>query len=142
MKCNAVFVMTQGQKIWKSKLVHAHWTQAFIILLSKSEDRDEVSELRRIAIILIRLLERFFFSIISFKILQIFKLKKNYISRYVPKGFTLGVSGCIEHTFALLDAKNSSPQIITTWFDLANVCGSARHNVIQFALKQVSLTNN
>ena len=103
--------MTQGQKIWKSKLVHAHWTQAFIILLSKSEDRDEVSELRRIAIILIRLLERFFFSIISFKILQIFKLKKNYISRYVPKGFTLGVSGCIEHTFALLDAKNSSRKL-------------------------------
>ena len=46
--------------------------------------------------------------------------------------------GCIEHTFALLealkDAKDSYRQIIIAWLDLANAYGSVRHNLIQFAL--------
>ena len=46
--------------------------------------------------------------------------------------------GCIEHTFALLealrDAKESHRQIVITWLDLANAYGSVRHNLIQFAL--------
>ena len=56
-----IFSWHKGKKTGSTKeLAPAHWTQAFIFLLSKSEDRDIVTELRPIAIILIRLLERFF----------------------------------------------------------------------------------
>ena len=65
-------------------------------------------------------------------------LRNSYISKEVQKGFLAGMSGCIEHTFALLeairDAKESHRQIVITWLDLANAYGSIRHNLIQFAL--------
>ena len=67
-------------------------------------------------------------------------LKNGYISKEIQKGFLAGVSGCVEHTFAfklleaIRDAKSSHWQLVITWLDLANAYGSARHNLIQFAL--------
>ena len=64
-------------------------------------------------------------------------LQNKYISREIQKGFLAGMPGCIEHTFALLealkDAKESHRQLIICWLDLANAFGSVRHNLIQFA---------
>ena len=54
--------------------------------------------------------------------------------------------GCIEHTFALLealcDAKDSYRQIVLTWLDLATAYGSVRHNLIQFALNWYHVPND
>ena len=65
-------------------------------------------------------------------------LRNSYISKEVQKGFLAGMSGCIEHTFALLeairDAKESHRQIVIMWLDLVNAYGSIRHKFIQFAL--------
>jgi len=108
---------------------------AYIILLSKSHDHSQVSEFRPIAIA--SAVGKIFFSVLSDR-LQFFMIKNCYISREIQKGFLSGVAGCIEHTFALLeaqrDAKNSHRQIVLTWLDLANAYGSVRHNLIQFAL--------
>ena len=108
---------------------------AYIILLSKSQDLSQVSEFRPIAIT--SAAGKIFFSVLSDR-LQVFMLRNNYISREIQKGFLAGTPGCLEHTFALLealqDAKDSYRQIIVAWLDLANAYGSVRHNLIQFAL--------
>ena len=129
------FVLKLGQKIWKSKDIPSDWAMAYIILLSKSDDLSQVSEFRPIAIA--SAVGKIFFSVLSDR-LQFFMIKNCYISQEIQKGFLSGVVGCIEHTFALLealrDAKNSHRQIVLTWLDLANAYGSVRHNLIQFAL--------
>ena len=64
--------------------------------------------------------------------------KNGYINSGTQKGFLFGVPGCIEHSFALVEAlRQASAEkraIVTTWIDLANAYGSVRHNLIQFAL--------
>ena len=136
-KCDSImnFVIKLGRKIWKSRDIPADWAMAYIILLSKSSDFSEVSEFRPIAITCAA--GKIFFSVLSNR-LQVFMLRNCYISREIQKGFLAGMPGCIEHTFALLealkDAKDSYRQIIIAWLDLANAYGSVRHNLIQFAL--------
>jgi hypothetical protein len=129
------FVAKLGRKIWKSRDIPSDWAMAYIILLSKSEDLSSVSEFRPIAIACC--VGKIFFSVLSDR-LQWFMLRNCYISREIQKGFLAGMPGCIEHTFALLealkDAKSSYRQIVITWLDLANAYGSVRHNLIQFAL--------
>jgi len=136
-KCNALmkFVQKLGIKIWKSNEIPDDWAMAFIILLSKSNDLSLVSEFRPIAITCTA--GKIFFSVLSNR-LQVYMLQNKYISREIQKGFLAGMPGCIEHTFALLealkDAKESHRQLIICWLDLANAFGSVRHNLIQFAL--------
>ena len=129
------FVQKLGIKIWKSKEIPDDWAMAFIILLSKSNDLSLVSEFRPIAITCTA--GKIFFSVLSNR-LQVYMLQNKYISREIQKGFLAGMPGCIEHTFALLealkDAKESHRQLIICWLDLANAFGSVRHNLIQFAL--------
>lgn len=129
------FVVKLGHKIWKFQDIPADWAMAYIILLSKSSDLTQVSEFRPIAITCVA--GKIFFSVLSNR-LQVFMLRNCYISREIQKGFLAGMPGCIEHTFALLealkDAKSCYRQIIITWLDLANAYGSVRHNLIQFAL--------
>ena len=61
-----------------------------------------------------------------------------YITRDIQKGFLVGVPGCLEHTFTLMEAfkeaKEHQRQIVILWLDLANAYGSVRHKLIQFAL--------
>ena len=136
-KCAAVmkFLIKLGHKVWKSRDVPADWAMAYIILLSKSKDLSQVSEFRPIAITCVA--GKIFFSVLSDR-LQAFMLRNSYISREIQKGFLAGMPGCLEHTFALLealrDAKDSYRQIVIAWLDLANAYGSVRHNLIQFAL--------
>ena len=136
-KCSSImkFISKLGQKIWKSKDVPADWGVAYITLLSKSENLSAVSEFRPIALTCCA--GKIFFSVIAEK-LQVYFIKNNYIPREIQKGFLAGTPGCIEHTFALLealrDAKESHRQIVIAWLDLANAYGSVRHNLIQFAL--------
>ena len=108
---------------------------AYIILLSKSNDLNLVSELKTNCHHLY--IQQDFFSVISDR-LKVFMLRNNYISREIQKGFQAGMPGCIEHTFthleALRDAKESHRQIVIPWLDLANAYRSVRHNLIQFAL--------
>ena len=123
------------QKIWKSKEIPADWAEAYIILLAKSDDLSKVSEFRPIAIT--STLGKIFFSVVADRI-QSYMLKNGFISREIQKGFLIGMSGCLEHTFTLLealkDAKEHHRQIIICWLDLANAYGSVRHNLSQFAL--------
>ena len=136
-KCSSIikFLAKLGRKIWKSRDIPVDWAMAYIILLPKSENLTLVSEFRPIAIACCA--GKIFFSVVSDR-LQVFILRNNYISKEVQKGFLAGMPGCIEHTFALLealrDAKESHRQIVITWLDLANAYGSVRHNLIQFAL--------
>lgn len=136
-KCAAIikFVVKLGRKIWKTKEIPADWACAYIVLLSKSDILDLVSEFRPIAIA--STAGKIFFSVLSDR-LQSFLIRNNFISREIQKGFLSGVAGCVEHVFALMealrDAKDHMRQIIITWLDLANAYGSVRHNLIAFAL--------
>ena len=51
-KCSALvkFVVKLGQKIWKSRKIPDDWACAYIVLLSKSDSLDAISEFRPIAI--------------------------------------------------------------------------------------------
>ena len=137
-KCKSLqkFVVKFARKIWRKKDIPADWAQAFIVLLSKSQDLATVSEFRPIAITCT--VGKIFFSVVADR-LQLFMLKNNFISREIQKGFLAGVPGCIEHTFALFEALRDSKQhyrqLVITWIDLANAYGSVRHNLIQFALE-------
>jgi Reverse transcriptase (RNA-dependent DNA polymerase) len=136
-KCNAImkFFTKLARKVWKSKDIPADWSMAYIVLLSKSDNLSVVSEFRPIAIACVA--GKIFFSVLSDR-LQVFMLKNDYISKEIQKGFLTGLPGCLEHTFALMealrDAKDCHRQIIIAWLDLANAYGSVRHNLIQFAL--------
>ena len=105
--------------------IPADWAMAYIILLSKSEDLSHVSEFRPIAITCVA--GKIFFSVLSDR-LQVFLLRNCYISKEIQKGFLAGMPGCLEHTFALLealrDAKDSYRQIVIAWLDLANAYSS------------------
>ena len=135
-KCKSLqkFVVKFARKIWRKKDIPADWAQAFIVLLSKSQDLATVSEFRPIAITCT--VGKIFFSVVADR-LQLFMLKNNFISREIQKGFLAGVPGCIEHTFALFEALRDSKQhyrqLVITWIDLANGYVSVRHNLIQFA---------
>ena len=132
-KCSSIikFLAKLGRKIWKSRDIPVDWAMAYIILLPKSENLTLVSEFRPISIACCA--GKIFFSVVSDR-LQVFILRNNYISKEVQKGFLAGMPGCIEHTFALLealrDAKESHRQIVITWLDLANAYGSVRHSLI------------
>ena len=136
-KCIALlkFVVRLGRKIWKKKEIPLDWARAYIILLAKSQDLENISEFRPIAIT--STAGKIFFSVISDR-LQFFMIQNSYISRDIQKGFLFGVPGCLEHSFthmeALKEAKELNHQIVISWIDLANAYGSIRHNLIQFAL--------
>ena len=87
--------------LWQAKDVPADWAQAFIVLLSKSNDLASVAEFCPIAIT--STIGKIFFSVVA-ESLQFFMIKNNFISREIQKGFLAGVPGCIEHTFALMEA--------------------------------------
>jgi Reverse transcriptase (RNA-dependent DNA polymerase) len=136
-KCPCIqdFVFQLSKKIWNTQDVPSDWAQAYITLISKSDNVSNVSEFRPIAVT--STAGKIFFSVISMR-LQMFMIKNSFISRSVQKGFLTGVSGCLEHAFALMEAlreaKTLQRQIVVTWIDLANAYGSVRHNLIQFAL--------
>ena len=136
-KCASLrhFIFKLGKKIWQTQDVPANWAEAFITLLFKGGNLSNVTDFRPIAIT--STAGKIFFSILSDK-LQIYLTKNNYISKSVQKGFLSGVSGCLEHSFALMEAlkeaKTAHRQIVVSWLDLANAYGSVRHNLIQFAL--------
>ena len=136
-KCAALqtFIHQLAQKVWKTRNVPTDWAEAFIALLSKSQNLASVSEFRPIAVT--STIGKIFFSVTSER-LQSFMTSNDYISRTVQKGFLTGVAGCIEHTFTLMEALKEANahtrQIVITWIDLANAYGSVRHNLIQFAL--------
>ena len=125
MCCYAVCSQTEYQNLEVKR--YSDWLD--IKLLSKSDDLSVVSEFRPIAITCVA--GKIFFSVLS-GWLQVFMLRNS------QKGFLVGMSGCIEHIFALLeairDAKESHRQIVITWLDLANAYGIIRYNWIQFAL--------
>ena len=121
--------------IYKSKSVPRDWAAAYVVLLQKSEALDVPEEFRPIAIT--NTAGKLFFSIISDR-LQKFMVRNNYIKSNLQKGFLFGVPGCIEHSFALVEAlrrvRADKRAIVISWIDLANAYGSVRHNLIQFAL--------
>jgi hypothetical protein len=123
------------RRIWDTQDVPESWASAFISLISKSDRRSDPAEFRPIAVT--NTAGKIFFTIISDR-LQTFKVANNFIKRSIQKGFLSGVSGCVDHTFALWealrDAKQEKRSIVVSWIDLANAFGSVRHNLIQFAL--------
>jgi hypothetical protein len=129
------WLYTLCKRVWKEKKVPDDWAQAYVVLLSKSEDLKSPGEFRPIAVT--NTSGKIFFSVVSDR-LQMFMVKNVYIDKDIQKGFLTGVAGCVEHSFALMealrDAKDGPRQIVTTWIDLANAYGSVRHNLIQYAL--------
>ena len=136
-KCSSLrqFIFKLGKKIWLSQDIPRDWAEAFIILLFKAGKLSNVADFRPIAITSVT--GKIFFSVLSDR-LQYFMVKNGFISKSIQKGFLAGVSGCLEHSFALMEAlkeaKTVHRQIVVTWIDLANAYGSVRHNLIQFAL--------
>ena len=66
------FVVKLASKIWGAKVVPADWAQAFIMLLSKSNEHASVAEFRAIAIT--STIGKIFFSIVAER-LQFFMIK-------------------------------------------------------------------
>ena len=64
-KCKSLqnFVVKFARKIWRAKDVPADWAQAFIVLLSKSNDLASVAEFRPIAIT--STIGKIFFSVVA-----------------------------------------------------------------------------
>lgn len=123
-------------KVWTTQDVPECWALAYIILLAKSNNLTDCAEFRPIAIT--GVIGKIIFSVLSDN-LQKYMLQNAYIDREVQKGFLTGISGCLEHSFALhealKEAKSWKKSIVVTWIDLANAYGSVRHNLIQFALE-------
>jgi len=73
-KCKSLqnFVVKFARKIWRAKDVPADWAQAFIVLLSKSNDLASVAEFRPIAIT--STIGKIFFSVVAER-LQFFMIK-------------------------------------------------------------------
>lgn len=121
--------------VYKTKKVPKDWAAAFVVLLQKSDSLDNPEEFRPIAIT--NTAGKLFFSIISDR-LQKFMVNNKYIKTSSQKGFLFGVPGCIEHSFALVEAlrkvRAEKRAIVMSWIDLANAYGSVKHNLIQFAL--------
>lgn len=122
-------------RIWQLKKIPEEWAIAYIILLSKSDKLNLPGEFRPIA--LTNCDGKIFFSLIGERAERYF-VRNEYINRAKQKGFLSEIPGCVEHSFALVEAlkeaKRSQAQIVSTWIDLANAYGSVRHNLIQFAL--------
>ena len=142
MVARTVYVVLPREVKWKCSSKTPDWAQAYIILISKSEDLNSCKEFRPIVITCTT--GKIFFSVISDR-LQDFLESNGYIPRSIQKGFLSGVAGCVEHSFmlweALREAKEHTRQIVTTWIDLANAYGSVRHNLIQFALNWYHVPN-
>ena len=85
-KCSALqkFIHQLARKVWKTRDVPTDWAEAYIALLSKSENLASVSEFRPIAIT--STIGKVFFSVTSDS-LQSVMTTNNYISRTVQKGF-------------------------------------------------------
>ena len=136
-KCSSLrqYIFKLGKRIWQSQDIPKDWAEAFIILLFKAGQLSNVADFRPIAITSVT--GKIFFSVLADR-LQFFMVKNNFISKSIQKGFLAGVSGCLEHSFALMEALKEARtvhrQIVVTWIDLANAYGSVRHNLIQFAL--------
>jgi hypothetical protein len=136
-KCPALlsWLFKLCKRVWQEKKVPDDWAQAYVVLLSKSDDLKSPGEFRPIAVT--NTSGKIFFSVVSDR-LQLFMVENVYIDKDIQKGFLTGVAGCVEHSFALMealrDARAGPRQIVITWIDLANAYGSVRHNLIQYAL--------
>ena len=79
------------KKIWRTQDIPESWAVAYIVLLSKSDQLDTVSEFRPIAIT--STVGKIVFSVLSDR-LQYFMVKNGFIDRQVQKGFLAGMPGC------------------------------------------------
>ena len=115
-------------RAFKERTIPRNWGWAFIVLLSKGENAaSHAKDLRPIACT--NTAGKLFWSIMNDRLRSFWQ----------QKGALSDVSGCLEHTWnlieALKDAKANKRQIIISWLDLKNAYGSIRHNLIQFALE-------
>ena len=121
-------------KIWKSGKIPPQWRTGRVILIPKSDNPSSPSGCR--PIVLSNASGKIFFQIIARRLLK-FLISSGYIDRSVQKGFLPRVSGCVEHTQALMetlqDARRRKKEVTICWLDLANAYGSVSHNLIQFA---------
>ena len=105
----------------EKKEIPLDWACAYIILLAKSRDIENIAEFKPRAIT--STAGKIFFSVISDR-LQFFMIQNSYISRDIQKGFLFGVPGCLEHSFTLMEAlkeaKELNRQIVISRIDLAN----------------------
>ena len=85
-KCKSLqnFVVKFARKNWQAKDVPADWAQAFIVLLSKSNDLATVAEFRPIAIT--STIGKIFFSVVTER-LQFFMIKNNLFQERSKKVF-------------------------------------------------------
>ena len=130
------FVHVIAIKVWTTQDVPESWALAYITLLAKSNILANCAEFRPIAITSV--IGKIIFSVLSDN-LQKYMFQNDYIDREIQKGFLTGITGCLEHSFAiheaLKEAKIWKTSIVVTWIDLANAYGSVRHKLIQFALE-------
>ena len=123
-------------RIWKSGKIPPQWRTGRVILVPKNGDSSGPAECR--PIVLSNTSGKIFFQVIAQRLLK-FLTSNKFIDIAVQKGFLPRVSGCVEHTQALMetltDAKRRKHKITVCWLDLANAYGSVSHNLIQFAAK-------
>ena len=121
-------------KIWKSGKIPPQWRTGKVILIPKSDKISIPSGCR--PIVLSNASGKIFFQVIARRLFK-FLVSNNYLKTSVQKGFLPRISGCVEHTQALMetlqDAKRRKQEITVCWLDLANAYGSVSHNLIQFA---------
>ena len=105
----------------EKKEIPLDWARAYIILLAKSQDIENIAEFKPRATTSIT--GKIFFSVIYDR-LQFFMIQNSYISRDIQNRFHFGVPGCLEHSFTLMEAlkeaKELNRQILISRIDLAN----------------------
>ena len=135
-KCPRTFshVFKLMVKIWNSRKIPAQWRVGKVILIPKSSNTTSPSGCR--PIVLSNASGKLFFQVIAKRLLK-YLVSNNYLKTSIQKGFLPRISGCVEHTQALMealqDAKRRKKEINVCWLDLANAYGSVCHNLIQFA---------
>lgn len=126
--------------VWASGNCPSGFGRAVVKLIPKEDGCDHPSKARPIA--LLNTHGKVFSSVISRRLYAHLE-RNNFLKPNCQKGFTSGVSGCLEHTEvlteALKDARRHERQIFITWLDLGNAFGSVKHNLLQYALHHYSV---
>ena len=137
-QCRRVFNCISNilTRIWKDQVIPLEWRVGISILIPKSNDLSDPSLFRNIT--MTNVSGKILLKVLANRLVK-YMMQNNYFDIRVQKGFLPGVSGCVEHTQALMemlvDAKVNKQDVVVLWCDLANAYGSVNHNLVQFALE-------
>ena len=123
---------------WESSVSPGIWKQASIKLIHKSNAQSNPSDPSNFCpIAFISFIGKIYTTIVKDRWLDFMKANRYYDTR-IQKAFMPPVPGCVEHYTKLAAAFSEAcikhKSLCVCWLDLANVYGSAHHDLINFSL--------